>query len=196
MTPAPVAEPNKPVWKNPWAIAFLVGMAALTVLRFSQQAFLHAPPPGPSLGAWELRTLEGAAFSAASLKGRVWIVSLASEPDAQERFGSILRHIEDLGDRIMLVSLVTPGSGVPVRAAGAEQRWVVLTGPPAQLEALVMGHLRPAFADFPPTLTAHVDAGTTLSDFAKLSAFGVIDQSGKVRGFWTGRGRMPRRFTQ
>ncbi len=184
MTPSPVAEPGKPVWKNPWAVAFVVGIVALTALRFSQQAFLHAPPPGPSLGTWELRTVEGAPFGSAQLLGKVWIVSVASDPEAQARLGSILRHIDDLGDKIVLVSLLPEGANPPARPPGAEAKWVVLTGSAPQLESLVMGHLRPALVEFPPTVTAHVDAGTTQADFAQLAAFGVVDPRGSIRGFW------------
>lgn len=184
MTPSPApAEPKAPVWKNPWAIAFVVGIVALTTLRFTQQAFLHAPPPGPSLGEWKLRTVEGKPVSNEDLKGKVWVVSLASDSAAQTRFGTILNHTDDLPG-ILLVSIVTPDGVAPSRPPGTEARWLALTGTTEQLEALGMGHLRAAFVQFPPTVTAHVDAGTSLTDFARLAAFGVVDQSGSIRGFW------------
>ena len=181
MTPSPPASARPPLWKNPWAVSFAVGIVALTVLRFSQQAFLHAPPPGPSLGTWQLRTADGTPYGSQQLLGRVWIVSTATAPEALARFGSIHRHLDDLGEKIVLVSVVADAGAVQPDAGSS---WVALTGDRAELEGLVMAHLRPAFVQFPPTVTANVDAGTTFADFAQLAAFGVVDQKGFIRGFW------------
>jgi cytochrome oxidase Cu insertion factor (SCO1/SenC/PrrC family) len=177
VTPEPAQpEPRKPVWKNPFVIAFVIGAIALTVLPFAQRKFLKAPPPGPSLGTWELKTVDGAAFGSAQLLGKVWIASFAPDAPRQQTFGGILRHVEDLGEKVFLVSFVLPGAEAP---KSTDPRWVVLTGTGEQLEALVMQHFRPAFVEFAP-----LDAGTTVEGFAQVPELGVVDQNGRLRGFW------------
>ena len=186
MTPAP-AKPDAPknsvFWKNPWVIAAVVGVVALTAQRVLAPKMLKAAPPGPSLGAWELKTVEGQPFGSAQLLGKVWIASFAHGPQEQTEVGNILRHVEDLDDKVVLVSFVLPGAPVPVRLPGTEHRWVVLTGSQAQLDALVLGHFRPALLEFTQLEQKPIDAGTTTDEFTRVSVVALVDQNGALRGF-------------
>jgi len=176
-SPAPAPPERKaPLYKNPYLIGFLVGVVFLTVLPFLQRGFLRAPPPGPSLGAWQLQTLDGTPFGAEQLKGTVWIVSLAPDPARQQSFGAMSRHLADLGDKVKLVSLVVPGAAVPPVTPPS---WVAVTGSAEALDPLVMQLLRPAFAEF-----AHVDGGSTLDEYSRVPALGLVDQDGHLRGYW------------
>lgn len=167
--------PKIPLWRNPFVIAFVVGALFLTVLPFMQKRFLKAPPPGPSLGAWALQTADGGTVGDEQLKGRVWVASFAATPAKRAEFGTILKHTEDLGDKVVLVSFIAPGEAGPP----GSDRWFVVSGDPARFEALAMGHFQPAFAEF-----AHTDAGSTLAEWTEVPTMAVVDQNGALRGFW------------
>lgn len=175
--PTPDAPPpaKVPLWRNPFVIAFVVGMIFLTVLPFMQRRFLKAPPPGPSLGAWQLQLTDGGTFGAEQLEGKVWIASFAPDPGRRAEFGSILKHVEDLGEAIVLVSFIVPGETGP---AGTD-KWFIVTGDPQKFEALAMKRFQPAFAEF-----ARTDAGSTLAEWTQIPTLAVVDQNGALRGFW------------
>jgi hypothetical protein len=175
--PSPEAPPpaKVPPWRNPFVIAFVVGAIFLTVLPFMQRRFLKAPPPGPSLGAWQLQLTDGGAFGAAELKGKVWIASFAPDPVRRADFGTILKHVEDLGDKVVLVSFIAPGDTGPL----GSDRWFVVTGPIEPFNTLAMKQFQPAFAEF-----AHTDAGSTLAEWTQVPTLAVVDQNGALRGFW------------
>ena len=174
-TPEGVPAAKMPLWRNPFVIAFVVGAFFLTVLPFMQRRFLKAPPPGPSLGAWQLQLADGGTFGAEQLKGKVWIGSFAPDPMKRADFSTILRHVEDLGDKVVLVSFIAPGQSVPP----GNERWFIVSGESGVFEALAMKQFQPAFAEF-----AHVDAGSTLAEWVHVPTMAVVDQNGALRGFW------------
>lgn len=163
-----------PLWKNPFVIAFVIGAITLTVLPFMQRRFLKAPPPGPSLGAWQLQTADGGVLGNKELEGKVWLASFAATPAQRAEFGTVLRHVEDL-DNIVLVSFVPPGELGPT----GSDRWRVLTGSREDFEALALKHFQPSYAEF-----AHMDAGSTLEEWVHVPTLAVVDQNGALRGFW------------
>lgn len=176
----------RPVWKNPFALAFVVGLVVLTALPFMQRRFLKAPPPVRTLARWELSTLSGRTIGSRLLTGRVWLVSVVpSVCDAEclqrvESFGRGLSHTDDLARQVMLISVVQGGAVAQVRSfsSGADSRWQLVTGTPAELAPL-LGELRAAWLDW-----AHTDAGSTDDEFARVPAIGLVDQNGAARGFW------------
>lgn len=168
-------SPKGPLWRNPFLIAFVLGAVVLTVLPFMQRRFLRAPPPGPNLGTWALQTADGGTVGANELKGKVWLASFASTPVRRTEFGTVLKHTDDLGDAVVLVSFVPPGTTGP--AGGA--RWFVLSGSPQAFEELALRHFQPAYAQF-----ARTDAGSTLAEWAEVPTMGLVDQNGALRGFW------------
>ena len=179
-----VAEPKVPVWKNPFVIAFAVGVVFLTALPFMQQRFLKAPPPGPPVGAWKGTLRDGGTLTSEDLKGRVWLASFASDPTRRAEFGDMLRHFDDLHGKVALVSFVAPGDQGPPGNDG----WYVVSDAPAEFEALV-AKFQPAFGQalatrnaggFPPDF----DGGTTPAEWLHVPAIAVIDQNGAFRVFW------------
>ena len=50
-----------PPWKNPFVLAFVIGIAFLTVLPFLQRRFLKAPPPIVYLGAYRHQMMRAGA---------------------------------------------------------------------------------------------------------------------------------------
>ena len=104
--------PRKPFWKNPYLIGFLIGAFFLTIMPLLQRQFLKAPPPIRQLTAWELPSLGGGPISTAALKGKVVLAIAEVGPcdqtcvDRQRTFGLAVRHVDDLKERVALVSLV------------------------------------------------------------------------------------------
>ena len=196
-----MTEPEKktPVWKNPFVVAFVIGAAALTALPLMQRRFLKAPPPLRPLGAWELTTPTGERVGAAALRGKVFIVQAlpagcmpgcAARLEAQ---GSLERHLEDLGDKVLLVTVVVPVEGAETFgktfAAKHSNRWLFLSGSPAEVDLVADRGLRVALLGW-----GRADAGTTALEFSSLPSFSLVDQNGDVRGFWAqdelGRGNL------
>lgn len=103
-------EPRRPVWKNPFVIAFVLGIIFLTAMPILQRRFLKAPPPIRSIGTWEAALAQGGTAGSRALKGQVWLASFAAENcerecrEKQEAFGRSLDHIDDVKG-IALVSL-------------------------------------------------------------------------------------------
>ena len=124
--PPGAAEAPRPLWKNPFAIAFVVGIVTLTAMPLLQRRLLRAPPPLRPLPAWALARADGTPFGSQQLAGHVWIASFASEACGerclarQRAFGTMLDHTEDLGDRIHLVSFLLPGGSEATAAAGPD----------------------------------------------------------------------------
>ena len=117
----------------------------------------------------------GGTFGAEQLKGKVWLASFAPDPRRRAEFGTILRHVEDLGDKVLLVSFIVPGETGPV----GTDRWFIVTGATDTFEALAMKQFQPAFAEF-----AHTDAGSSLAEWTQVPTMAVVDQNGSLRGFW------------
>jgi hypothetical protein len=181
-TPAPPA-PRRPLWKDPFVIAFVVGVVVLTALPTMQRVFLNAPPPLLSLPAWSLTALsDGGEVSARGLRGKVVLLMLAPGPcdaacvERQVGFGKALTHTDDLGDAVHLVTVALPGAEdalAPLAVPGA--RWHLAGGEVRPLlDALHQGW----------TAWAGTDAGETWEDFGRLPAVALLDQEGALRGFW------------
>lgn len=186
------AEPKRPRWKDPFVIAFVIGVVVLTVLPVMQGRFLKAPPPVSALPAWSLlRAADGALLGSASLEGKVVLLMLAPAPcdaacvERQVDFGKALNHTDDLGERIQVVTVAMPGALEALKGLGGG-RWQVATGDQAQLDGFLT-MLRAGWGRF-----AGTDAGTTSEELSRLPAVVLIDQLNQLRGFWrddpTGRG--------
>ncbi|MFT3839463.1 MAG: hypothetical protein QM723_20940 [Myxococcaceae bacterium] len=190
---APAAEPKRPVWKSPFAIAFVFGIVFLTVLPFAQRRFLKAPPPLKSLNAWSLQLPDGGTFGSAQLKGDVWVANFTfdgCDPQCGEHqalVGHMLRDFDSKGAPIKLVSFVSPLDGGI--ADSNDPRWFRVSGEPAAMNAIVVGGFREGFNAFTP-----IDAGTSVDDFIRLPVLALVDQDGALRGFWkddqVGRGNV------
>lgn len=194
------AEPRRaPLWKNPFAVAFVVGILALTALPFLQRRFLRAPPPLRPLGGWALLDAAGQRVGSTSLAGRVWIFQalpagcLPGCAPRVEAQAALWRHLEDLAGKVGLVTVVVPTEGAEVYAPELVQRagphWHVLSGSAAEVDLLVARGLLPALQGW-----GSADAGADSHSFSSLPSFALVDQNGDVRGFWSqdelGRGNL------
>lgn len=181
-----VPEPEKktPVWRNPFVLAFVLGVVVLTALPLLQRRFLKAPPPIAPIAPWRLSTVdEGSPFGSEELAGKVYLIAFAADPcdaacvDRQKAFGRGLEHTDDLGDAVRLVSIARTSTAPALRALSGG-RWQIVTGPDDEVTRVVAG-FHAGWAAF-----AHTDAGSTLTEQLALPAYGLIDQNGQLRGFW------------
>lgn len=184
--PSPEAAPEKkvPVWKNPFVIGFLLGIAFLTALPFLQRRFLKAPPPIAKLAPWALPTADGGVVGSVALEGTVWLASFpppacdAPCQDKQAHFARALNHIDDFDGGIALVSFGFDSTAVGPVPDLLPGRWYVTHAPAAQLDG-ALASLRQGFVTF-----SGRDGGATAQDFSRLNGLALVDQEGALRGFW------------
>lgn len=186
MSDAPAPAPTKRPWyRDPFVIAFAIGVVVLTILPLMQRGFLSAPPPIRTLPTWELPTLGGELTGSSHLKGVVWLATFAAAPcnaacvERQETFGRARSHLDDLQGRVQLLTFVLPGAGEAVRPlVTGGPAWQFPTGTHEQL-APVLSALRAAWGQW-----AGTDAGSTLDEFVTVPTVLLVDQNQAVRGFW------------
>ncbi len=185
----PAAEPRQPWFKDPFVMAFVVGIGVLTLLPVMQGRFLKAPPPLSQMPAWSAVTSHGVHLDDRSTAGKVLLISLAPAPcDASclellTAFGRGLQHVDDLGGRITLVTVVTAGAEPTLAPlAAAHPDWQFVMGDATAL----VGGLRAGWEAF-----AHTDAGSTPAEFARFGGIALVDQQGAVRGLLADRRRRP-----
>jgi cytochrome oxidase Cu insertion factor (SCO1/SenC/PrrC family) len=180
---APPPEPKRPFYRDPFVIAFAIGVVLLTGYRVVESRLLRAPPPIRDLPAWSLSTVDGGSLSSGALAGHVVMVEFVAAPcdaacvDRVDAFGREVEHTVDLHDAVHLVSVVMPGA-VVVGSHVQGPRWHALTGDEAQLRSLLVP-LREGWATI-----AGTDAGSTLDDFSHFNGIALIDQHNALRGFW------------
>ena len=182
-------ETSRPIWKNPYVVGFLVGIAMLTVLPVLQRRMLRAPPPLSHLSSWSLPTLEGGPVGSESLLGFVWIAGLVPVPcdpscvSQQQSLQDVLKATSDLARPVKLLTVVAVEEErrqVPseLQALSVPGKWSVAYGTYEELAPL-QSELRQALWAFrgeqargvPPAVEA-------------LPGFVLVDQNGDVRGFW------------
>lgn len=177
------APPKPPLWKRyPYLTGFLVGAAFLTALPILQRQFLKAPPPIREVTAWEVPSLGGGPVSKTALAGKVVLATSEIAPcdaacvERQKTFGLASRHVDDLKDKVVLVSLVgdEAKAGLTELIQAATPAWRFAGGTADELEPL-LGQLQLGLDQFlaPPS-----------ANFAKAHIIVLLDQNGAVRGFW------------
>jgi len=187
---APTPATPRPKWKDPFVLAFVIGVVVLTALPFLQRRFLNAPPPITKLPAWQLSTLDDAGrLSSADLTGKVVLLELVAAPcdagcvERQQYFGTAVTHTDDLNGKVELLTVVQPGAEAALSTLTRAPRWHLVTGDAVPLVAALHEGWRQ---------WAKTDAGQTEEEFFQLPAVILVDQEGMLRGFWrddsTGRG--------
>jgi protein SCO1 len=199
-------EAKKPLYKNPFLIAFVVGAVALTVLPFLQKTQLRAPEPISHLGDWSLVDQWGKPLGSKELAGKVWVASFFFSrcpsicPPQQRDFLKILDHVDDLDAPIELVSFsVDPEHDKPeilnayerkLDATGTTKgKWHLVTGSKETLKDILIKRFMVDMGD-----ARALDGSADLFDISHSAKFVLVDQNGAVRGYWSaddlGRGNL------
>lgn len=191
-----------PIWKNPFAIAFVVGAIVLTVLPFLQRTQLRAPEPISQLGKWQLVDQWGKPIGNEQMLGKVWIASFFFSrcpsvcPKQQQDFITVLKHVDDLKQPIELVSIsVDPEHDTPevlnayARKLGPSPKWHLLTGSKDALKEIVVKRFLVDMGD-----PRAIEGSADLFDISHTAKLALVDQNGALRGFWSnddlGRGNL------
>jgi cytochrome oxidase Cu insertion factor (SCO1/SenC/PrrC family) len=182
-------SPGRPIYRNPFIWAFLVGVVALTLLPMLQRGFLRAPPPIQQLEPFSLPSSDGSRVTEGTLRGKVWVAQVLPEKCTPEclarvdRLGRLLPHLTNAAGPVVLMSVVVARAGMGVSpelgAHAVPGRWLFVSGTPEEVAPLVTRGLWHAVSSWSIT-----DAGSTLGDFTKLPMLALVDQNGAVRGFW------------
>jgi protein SCO1/2 len=189
---APAAA--RPLWKNPWFIGAVAGVLLLTGLRACQSRKLQPLPKLSEVPAFSLTRHDGTPFGSADLENRVYLVSFFFTscqticPDIMRSMQTIQRRLAShpASNRIHLVSIsVDPEYDTPAvltdwaaRSKVNLDRWHLLTGPRADIEALVVGGFRTAMGEKEETSPGLID----ISHSMKLV---LVDRTGWVRHYFS-----------
>jgi len=182
-----------PLHRNPFVWAFVIGIVTLTLLR---PVLRRVPEPPPVLGQlpeFSLVDAAGAPYGSRELRGEVYVVSFffttcrsicpaIMSGMAKLRDGFDQRGIH--GIRLVSIS-VDPEHDTPEvlrRYAGQfhvdPARWVLLTGDPARVRALVVDGFKT------PMDPAIAPAGSEPMDIAHTGKIVLVDGSGGIRGYY------------
>lgn len=180
--PGPVAPHEEKSSMKPYVIGFLIGAVVLTVLPLMQRQFLKAPPPIRQLEPWVLASLGGGDISSTALAGKVVLLTLEPGPCAtdcvqrQKDFGTAVRHVDDLGDKVVLVTVVGDDAreGLGELTKAATPAWRFGSPDPSLLGAL--------------QAVANVRASPNRVDITRSQAIVLIDQNNMLRDLWPGDG--------
>jgi protein SCO1 len=182
----------KPVLRNPFVWAFVVGCVVMTLMR---PLLRREPPPPPvlrQLPRFELVESSGHPFGSDELRGHVYVVSFFFTscpslcPTLMKGMARLQqRYREEKLDSIRLVSItVDPERDTPERLRKAESdygvdptRWVLLTGPRERIRDLAVGGFQVALGE--PERT---EAG--LLDIAHTGKILLVDGGGRLRGYY------------
>jgi protein SCO1/2 len=186
------AEMKKvPIWRNPWVIAAIAGMATVTLIR---PCLRHIPDPPPVHGylpAYSLTDQDGEAFGSEDLRDHVYVVTFffTSCVTICPRVMSAAKALQDrylrAGVDIRLVSItVDPEHDTPERLkqqaekVGADlSTWTFLTGTRAELEALIVG-------GFKTYMGEREEGADGMMDIGHGSRIVLVDTKGGVRGHY------------
>jgi hypothetical protein len=191
------SAPREPIWKRyPYVTGFLFGALFLTVQPILQRQFLKAPPPIRELNAWEVPSLGGGPVSSAALSGKVVIATSELGPcddgclERQKTFGLAVRHVDDLKDKVILVTLVgeEAKAGLSALIGSATPVWRFAGGTDTQLGPF-LSQLQLGLDQFFASSAA--SSTPPSANFGKAHVIVLLDQNGAVRGYWRddGEGR-------
>ncbi len=179
----------KSLIKNPFAIAFLIGVISLPLLRYIQTFSYTAPAPLMIVGDWELTDANHQPFSKADLKGKVWVANFFFSRcptvcvELMSNMKKVSTSFEDLGDAVSFVSFtVDPEHDQPdaltayrKKIGATDPRWHFLTGDSAHVESTIMKTLKFPMEKEP----------TSVMQVAHTGKLALYDQNGDLRALFS-----------
>lgn len=179
--------------RNPYAWAFVVGCALMTLMRPLLRRVPAPPPVLWQVPAFSLVAADGRPFGSGELRGHVYVASFFFTrcpsicPTLMKGMATLQRRFRDEGlDSVRLVSIsVDPDHDTPERLRAAlpgygvdPSRWALLTGPRDRVRALAVDGFRVALGE--PQAT---DAAGIL-DIAHAAKLLLVDGNGALRGLY------------
>jgi cytochrome oxidase Cu insertion factor (SCO1/SenC/PrrC family) len=194
MTPTPA--PSRRPWRNPWIIATLAGLLALTALRACPTRSLSPLPVLDAVKPFRLTDQDGRPVTEADLTGRPTVVAFFFT-SCRTVCPAIIRAMRDLSGHLeasphahrvrLLTVSVDPEFDTPEVLSAyarkenldlARRRWSLLTGPRKDVEAFAVDNLKTAMGD-------RETQASGLIDIAHSMKLVLIDARGHVRHYFS-----------
>jgi len=186
----------KKIWKNPFVIAFFVGILSLHVGKWIAQQRISAPPPLLSIGEWSLTDQAGKQFGSKELAGKVVIASLffTSCPTICPRLIESMKQLErtfpDNNKQIQFLSIsVDPENDTSqvlekfmTNKEIKKDRWSFLTGEKKLVYELVVEKMKLHIGE---KRFLASENGKEEYDIGHLAELMLIDQNGDLRGLFS-----------
>jgi protein SCO1/2 len=169
-----------------------LGAVALLIAAAAAVWFARRPGPLPVLGTLPEFTLverSGKPLGSADLAGQVWIADFVFThcpdfcPALTARMAGLQKTLPRDRDPVRLVSFsVDPARDTPdvlrdyAARAGADERWLFLTGPRETLAGLLRDGFKVAWAD----------DGPSTSPITHSDRFVLVDRALRIRGYYHG----------
>lgn len=176
-------ETNVPLWKNPWALSLVVGIATITLMRPCTRRVPDPPPVIGDLPSWSFAGPTGPTLNSADLSGDVYVMAFFSTRCRGDECNRILNALKDLERKSADADPRFPIVAVNVdwdKDPGALDSWTEQN--PYRLEHTRI--LRGTEAAATPVLNrlAQLKEGVVEApwDFGLL----LIDGDGQLRGFY------------
>ena len=189
---------QRPWYRNPFVLYFLIGITLLTAGRLLWPEKSPVPEPLAALPAWELTDSQGNRFGSADLEGRIYVASFFFTrckticPALTRSMRSLQDSLAEQGvgvDDVRLVSIsVDPEHDVPeklqafARLHGVDpDRWTLLTGEKETVRTLLE-------EGFMVGMGERSEPTAGLFDIAHSAKFALEDRTGGMRGHYASEG--------
>lgn len=194
MTSSEAPATKTPLWKNPYAIAFALGVVFITALGPLQEILiLDAPEPLYDVAPWTLVDESGQAIGSDALAGKVVVANFFFTrcpsvcPKLTAAMASTAERLVPVGDDVVFVSFtVDPENDTPEvlraykeKVAGDDARWHYATGTPADVRRVLVEHLKMGVGEKKP-----IEGQAELFDIAHQNRFLLLDQKGRARAMF------------
>jgi protein SCO1/2 len=175
----------KKTFKNPFVIAFLIGIASLHLVKEMALARRSAPPPLVMVGPWSLINHEDHKFGSEELKGKVVIANFFFTrcpticPKLISNMNEVHQRFEKEADDVHFVSFsVDPDFDTPKVLRDYQEKmmiaapnWTFLTGTTEQMVNVVTNQMK-----------FHMGEKDELLDISHVAELLLFDQNGDLRG--------------
>jgi protein SCO1/2 len=193
MTSSEAPVDKTPLYKNPFAIAFAIGVVFLTALGPLQEILiLDAPEPLYDVAPWTLVDERGDPIGSETLAGKVVVANFFFTrcpsvcPKLTAAMASVALRLSTHADIAFVSFTVDAEHDTPevLRAhkqgvAGDDPRWRYVTGAPADVRRVLVENLKMGVGEKKP-----IDEQGTLFDIAHQNRFMLLDQKGRVRALF------------
>ena len=178
--------------RNPYLWGFLIGIVTLTAIRPLLRRVPEPPPVLSTLPEFTLTDVDGKPFGSRELAGQVYVANFFFTrcgsicPALMRGVGRLQAGFDERGiDGVRLVSIsVDPENDSPAvlkeyaAAHGVEpKRWVLLTGDPEKVRALVVDGFKTPMDRVP-------EGGPTPIEVAHTGKLVLVDAHGRIRGYY------------
>ena len=189
---------QRPWFRNPFVLYFLIGVILLTGARLLWPAKSPVPAPLTRLPAFELTDQNGKPYGSADLEGRIYIASFFFTrckticPALTRSMRVLQDSLAEEGidpDTVKLVSIsVDPEHDTPEKLREFAEihgvdpaRWTLLTGEKAAIRILLENGFMVGMGELSEPTEG-------LFDIAHSAKFALVDRSGGMRGHYASEG--------